>query len=160
MNKCCCLNLTMQRYKQYLTYTSFLAIIFQLLSFFKGCGGRMLKMLISLHISQICPIFAVSKGRGKTLKYSLRHILFYICIFIRIWGAVWWSLPLLGCGRFGLFPIDLLMSLDECLKARFAHLKRHSPLALVQEVFCAAAPIIRAISIVKNVHNNDVLLVL
>ena len=93
MNKCCCLNLTMQRYKLFLTYTSFLAIIFQPLSFFKGCGGRMLKMLISLHISEICPIFAVSKGRGKTLKYSLRHILFYICIFIRIWGAVWWSLP-------------------------------------------------------------------
>ena len=43
-------------------------------------------------MSEKSSTFVVRKGRGKTLKYSLRHTLFYICIFIQIWGAV--SAPL------------------------------------------------------------------
>jgi len=40
-------------------------------------------------MSEESPTFVVLKGWGKTQKYSLRHILFYICIFIRKRGAVW-----------------------------------------------------------------------
>ena len=32
--------------------------------------------------------FVVLKGWGKTQKYILRHTIFYICIFIRIWGTI------------------------------------------------------------------------
>ena len=42
-------------------------------------------------MSEKSPTFVVLKGWGKTQKYSLRHIPFYICIFIQIWGTI--------CGR-------------------------------------------------------------
>jgi len=37
-------------------------------------------------MSEKCSTFVVLKGWGKTQKYSLRHIHFYICIFIQKWG--------------------------------------------------------------------------
>lgn len=38
-------------------------------------------------MSEKSSTFVVLKGWGKTQKYGLRHIPFYICIFIQIWGA-------------------------------------------------------------------------
>ena len=44
-------------------------------------------------MSEKSSTFVVRKGRDKTLKYNLRHILFYICIFIRIWGTIFGRSP-------------------------------------------------------------------
>ena len=43
--------------------------------------------------------FVVLKGWGKTQEYILRHTLFYICIFIRIWGTIVVVPLVVVCGR-------------------------------------------------------------
>lgn len=66
-------------------------------------------------MSEKSSTFVVRKGRGKTLKYSLRHILFYICIFIQIWGTICGRSP--RCGFAYCLTIDYLAK-DDGLQQR------------------------------------------
>ena len=66
-------------------------------------------------MSEKSSTFVVLKGWGKTLKYSLRHALFYICIFIQIWGTICGRSPC--CGFAYCLTIDYLAK-DDGLQQR------------------------------------------